>query len=119
MYGEDVAIVAIVFGSALAIVFMGILGSVINNWLKSKSGTNLYENEEFLTALREFKEKTERRLNNLETIVTDESPKREHSKTKNTATKTTKNSSIEIEIDEEALHEENKEKGQLKNMLNQ
>lgn len=119
MYGEDVAIVAIVFGSVLAIVFMGTLGSVIKTWLKRKSGDNLSENTEFLTALREFKEKTDRRLSNLEAIVTDEHPKRERAKPKDTATKTRQGSSIEIEIDEEALDEENKEKGRLKNMLNQ
>jgi hypothetical protein len=81
MYGEEVAIVAIVFGSVLAIVFMGIVGSIIKAAIKRKSGSSLSENKEFLAALREFKEKTDRRLSNLEAIAAgDESPSLQASK---------------------------------------
>ena len=71
---EDVFIVAIVFGSIVSIVFLSIIGSIIKAWVKKGSSKNLSENQEFLSALREFKEKTDRRLSNLEAIVTDEKP---------------------------------------------
>lgn len=118
MYGEDVAIVAIVFGSVLSIVFMGIVGSIIKTAIKRKSGGNLSENQEFLAALREFKEKTERRLSNLEAIVTDErssvnTPGKESKKTE-------QKSPIEIELEEESQKSsKSEESGKLRNMLNQ
>lgn len=115
--GEEVAIVAIVFGSVLTIVFMGIVGSIIKTAIKRKSG-NLSENKDFLAALREFKENTDRRLSNLEAIVTDEeTPVR--SSVKKQGKKTEQKSAIEIEIDNQADEEEQKESGKLKNMLNQ
>ncbi len=115
--GEEVFIVSIVFGSIVAIVFLGIVGSIIKTWVKKGSG-NLTENQEFLAALREFKEKTDRRLSNLEAIVTDTAPDKTTSKKKET-TKNEQKSSIEIEIENEATKEENQQGGKLKNMLNQ
>ncbi len=117
MYGEDVAIVFIVFGSVLAIVFMGIVGSIINNAIKRKGG-DLSKNKEFLAALREFKEKTDRRLTNLEAIVTgDELPKLKM-ETKKQIKKEPK-STIEIEIEDKPDSEKAADKSRLKNMLNQ
>lgn len=117
MYGEEVAIVAIVFGSVLSIVFMGIVGSIIKAAIKRKSGGNLSENKDFLAALREFKEKTDRRLSNLEAIVTDEkAPKRE---SKKESSKQEQKSPIEIEIENSEKDSKPEERGKLRNMLNQ
>ena len=67
---------AIVFGSLTGIVFIITLGVLINSWIKRKSGSgDLSQNKEFLSALREFKEKTDRRLTNLEAIVSEDKPK--------------------------------------------
>ncbi len=115
--GEDVFIVSIVFGSIVSIVFLAIVGSIIKAWVKKGSG-NLTENQQFLAALREFKEKTDRRLANLEAIVSDELPEKIESKKKDEPKKEEK-SAIEIEIENEASKEESKQGGKLKNMLNQ
>ncbi|NBC65949.1 MAG: hypothetical protein GVY07_09885 [Bacteroidetes bacterium] len=117
---EDVFIVAIVFGSIVSIVFLGIIGSIIKAWVKKGSSKNLSENKEFLSALREFKEKTDQRLSNLEAIVTDENPtpSKEKTDTKQLPEKEQK-SAIEIEIENEEKKESQKESGKLRNMLNQ
>lgn len=116
---EDVFIVAIVFGSVVTIVFLGIIGSIIKAWVKKGSSKNLSENQEFLSALREFKEKTDRRLSNLEAIVTDEKPaSKEKTKQKELPEKEEK-SAIEIEIENEEKKESAKDSGKLRNMLNQ
>lgn len=116
MFGEEVIVVTIVFGSVLAITFMGIVGSIIKTAIKRKSG-NLSENKEFLGALREFKEKTDRRLSNLEAIVTDDSSPSTRQSSRSEKKQEPKNS-IEIEI-EDRIESENQDKGKLKNMLNQ
>jgi 2C-methyl-D-erythritol 2,4-cyclodiphosphate synthase len=118
MYGEDVAIVAIVFGSVLAIVFMGIVGSIIKTAIKKKGG-NLSENKEFLEALREFKEKTDRRLSNLEAIVAGDEPAVKEKTQAKKANRSEPKSAIEIEIEDKPQSEKTSEKGRLKNMLNQ
>lgn len=116
---EDVFIVAIVFGSIISIVFLGIVGSIIKAWVKKGSSKNLSENQEFLSALREFKEKTDRRLSNLEAIVTNEKPtSKTKSDTKELSEKEQK-SAIEIEIENDDKKESSKESGKLRNMLNQ
>lgn len=116
---EDVFIVAIVFGSIVSIVFLSIIGSIIKAWVKKGNASNLSENQEFLSALREFKERTDKRLSNLEAIVTDENPhSKEHSDEKKLPEKEQK-SAIEIEIENEKKKENHKESGNLRNMLNQ
>lgn len=117
MMGEEVAIVAIVFGSVLTIVFLGIVGSIINNVVKRKSKGNLSENKEFLAALREFKEKTESRLSNLESIVTDDAP--QQTRKNKTSSIKEQNRSIDIELNHDSEKEENSNSGNLRNMLNQ
>ncbi len=118
MMGEDVAIVAIVFGTVLTIVFLGIVGSIIKTWIKRGSGSgDLSKNKEFLAALREFKEKTDQRLSNLEAIVAEEHPKK--SSTKKTLNRKEQSSSIEIELNNESDEEESSKSGNLRNMLNQ
>lgn len=115
---EDAFILAIIFGGVITIVFLSIVGSIINNWIKRGSGKNLTENKEFLAALREFKEKTDRRLTNLEAIVTDENPLKSGSSKKMTDKKEQK-SAIQIEVENESNKESEKQSSKLKNMLNQ
>ncbi|WP_234567643.1 hypothetical protein [Rhodohalobacter sp. 614A] len=116
---EEVFIVAIVFGSIVSIVFLGIIGSIIKAWVKKGSSKNLSENQEFLAALREFKEKTDRRLSNLEAIITDEKPPAREKSNKKELPEKEKKSAIEIEIETEKKKESSKESGKLRNMLNQ
>lgn len=115
--GEEVAITAIIFGSILTIVFLGIVGSIINNIVKRKSKGDLSENKEFLAALREFKEKTESRLSNLEAIVTDDAP--QQSRQKKSSTLKEQNRSIDIELNDDSEKEKSSSSGNLRNMLNQ
>lgn len=122
MMGEEVAIVAIIFGSILSIVFLGIVGSIIKTWIKNKSGPDdITKNKEFLSALRDFKEKTERRISNLEAIVSEErqieSNKKRERKSDNKRTEHAR--AVEIEMDDESRSEESKSSGNLRNMLNQ
>lgn len=116
--GEDAIIVAIVFGSVLTIVFMGIVGGIINSWIKRGSGSkDLTKNKEFLSALREFKEKTDRRLSNLEAIVTEEEP--ENTRQKKSVKGKEQSRSIEIELNDEPGEKDSSKSGNLRNMLNQ
>jgi len=116
--GEEVFIVAIVFGSILTIVFLGIVGSIINNWIKRGSKSeDITKNEEFLQALREFKEKTDRRLSNLEEIVTDE--ERDRKKNRMKVEEKQQSDSIEIEFNDEKEESGTSNSGNLRNMLNQ
>lgn len=122
MMGEEVAIVAIVFGSILTIVFISIVGNIINNWVKRGSKSeDITKNKEFLSALRDFKEKTERRIANLETIVTDDRQleKKNKAEYKNQEKKTEHSRAVEIEMDDEISSEESGKSGNLRNMLNQ
>jgi hypothetical protein len=116
---EDVFIVAIVFGSIVSIVFLGIIGSIIKAWVKKGSSKNLSENQEFLSALREFKEKTDKRLSNLEAIVTDEKPSSKKKSERKELPEKEQKSAIEIEIENDDKKENSKESGKLRNMLNQ
>ncbi|HMB41946.1 MAG TPA: hypothetical protein VKM37_08175 [Balneolaceae bacterium] len=118
---QAIAVLSIIFGSVVSIVFIAVVGGIIKTWVKNKSGTNLSENEEFLSALREFKEKTDRRLSNLETIVTEEREPvflSEKSEEKSSE-KEKQNDHLEIELDDEPESETKKGSGKLKNMLNQ
>ncbi len=74
----------------------------------------------FLSALRDFKEKTERRISNLEAIVTEDrqidSGQKSERKTNNRKEHAR---AVEIEMDDESRSEESKSSGNLRNMLNQ
>jgi hypothetical protein len=110
--GEEVYIVAIVFGSIVTIVTLGIVGSIIKSWVKNRPGSNLADNEEFLEALRQFKQKTDRRLSNLEAIVIDDEPPARQQKSVK--------SSVDhksIEIDDQKEPGVKSSDGNLKNML--
>lgn len=124
MSQEEIAVIAIVFGSITTIVFLGIVGSIIKSWIKNKNSTgDITKNKEFLSALRDFKEKTERRIANLEAIVVDDDHQLE-SKTRTKQKKSTENKvehsrAVEIEMDDENRSEESQSSGNLRNMLNQ
>lgn len=122
MMGEEVAVVAIVFGSILSIVFLGIVGSIIKTWIKNKSRPeDITKNKEFLSALRDFKEKTERRIANLEAIVADDDQLENKSRTDHKSREKKKEHSraVEIEMDDESRSGESGKSGNLRNMLNQ
>lgn len=117
-------VVAIVFGSIVSIVFLGVVGSIIKAWVKRGSGNSLSENKEFLAALREFKEKTDRRITNLEAIIADEKPVKSGSgsgSTKKISDSKEQKSAIQIEIENESdsSKEDSVKSSKLKNMLNQ
>lgn len=61
----------VVFGSVVLIVLISIVGSIISTWVKRNS-KSLATDAEFLAALKDFKEKTDKRLSNLEAIVTND-----------------------------------------------
>ncbi|PKD42670.1 hypothetical protein [Rhodohalobacter barkolensis] len=120
MGGDDVAILSVIFGSVIAIVFITTVGSIIKAAIKRKSSSSVADNKEFLAALREFKEKTDRRLQNLEAIVSGDEPMPSKT-TKKEEKKTERKSAIEIEIEDQQKKEDNNQSnsGKLKNMLNQ
>ena len=87
--------------------------------MKKGSSHSLPENQEFLEALREFKENMERRMSNLEEIVSDgrssnatPEPDREKKKPQR---------SIELELEGESRSAKKSEQSnsKLRNMLNQ
>lgn len=119
MSGEEVAIVGIVFGSIITIVFLGVVGSIIKGWVSKGSTKDLSKNKEFLAALREFKEKTDKRLSNLEAIVADENPRAKKQESSRNSDSTKRKSAIELEVENESTEEKPKESSKLKNMLNQ
>lgn len=85
--GEEVYIVAIVFGSIVTIVTLSIIGSIIKSWVKNRSNKSILQDEDFLEALREFKEKTDRRLSRLESLHSDKKSAEEKKPEKNDTSK--------------------------------
>jgi hypothetical protein len=120
MGAEEITFFSIIFGSVIAIVFITTVGSIIKAAIKRKSSGSVADNKEFLAALREFKEKTDRRLQNLEAIVSGDDPLPSKNNKKEEK-KTERKSAIEIEIDDERKKEDanRTDGGKLKNMLNQ
>ncbi|MDX1671019.1 MAG: hypothetical protein R3211_01660 [Balneolaceae bacterium] len=114
MNGEEfvLALVAMVFGSVVAIVVIAKITGLIKSWMNRNKNT--YSDEEFEKLARAFvhhkKEITER-IQNLEAIVTDES--KEPSKKLKENRK-----SIEIESGDSREEEQQKSsRGNLRNML--
>lgn len=122
---EELLVVAIVFGSVVSIVFLAIMGGLIKTWIKSKnSPEDITKNKEFLSALRDFKEKTERRISNLEEIVVEEENQLKSSNRstqKSIENKGEHSRAVEIELDDNERSEksESSGSGNLRNMLNQ
>jgi biopolymer transport protein ExbB/TolQ len=122
MSNEEIAVIAIVFGSVVTIVFLGIVGGLIKTWIKSKNTPeDVTKNKEFLSALRDFKEKTERRIANLEAIVTEERQleSKKNSRELKSKDRSEHSRAVEIEMDDESKSEESGSSGKLRNMLNQ
>lgn len=117
MSGEEfiIAMVAIIGGLGFAgFLFWNIFG-LIKQWINRKSG-NSEINPQFFKALGEFKKNTERRLSNLEAIVSD-------LEEENYRLDETHETMSDIEIEEkEVRSSSNKGKdsdGNLRNMLNE
>ena len=112
-----ISIVAIVFGTGLtALVLTGIYKLIMAKINQGNKGGSGDINPQFFKALGEFKKNTERRLSNLEEIVTDIEEERylvdEGGK-----------SMPEIEIEEQEVRSYSKkgkeDDGNLRNMLNE
>lgn len=119
---EEFFVVAVVFGSIVSIVFLAIVGGLIKTWIKSKnSPEDITKNKEFLSALRDFKEKTERRIANLEEIVTEDRQPENTSKKKQKSieNKGEHSRAVEIEMNDNERSKESESTGNLRNMLNQ
>lgn len=56
----------IIFGAITVISVFGMVTGLVSQWIKSRNEASLANDEAFLEALREFKEKTDRRLGRLE-----------------------------------------------------
>lgn len=119
---EEFFVLAVIFGSVVTIVFLAIVGGLIKTWIKSKnSSEDITKNKEFLSALRDFKEKTERRIANLEAIVTEERQleSKKNSRDLKNKDRSEHSRAVEIEMDDESKSEESGSSGKLRNMLNQ
>lgn len=119
MSPDEVIGMAIFFGSIVSIVFIIMVGSLIKTWMKRGSAKSLSENQEFLEALREFKENMERRMSNLEEIVSAEKPS--NTSLKSGKVKKNSQSAIELELEDESGAKTNagEQNVKLRNMLNQ
>lgn len=110
-----IAIVAIIGGLGFAGFLFWNVFSLIRQWINRKSG-NSDINPQFFKALGEFKKNTERRITNLEAIVSDLEEERyrldENQETMG-----------DIEIEEEEVRSSSKKgkdnDGNLRNMLNE
>lgn len=100
------------------IVIITSVTKIITTSMTRKEGRNLSENQEFLDALRDFKENIDRRVANLEEIASAEREDSPQIKSK----KSTKRgqSAIELKIDDKRSRtDESNQSSNLKNMLNQ
>src|SRR5690625_2168126 len=118
MANSEVIIVAIVFGSVFGIVFLGILSNIIKAWIKRSSPEKLSENKEFLAALREFKENTDRRISNLEAIIADEEWRTTGRQGKMNSSEE-RSVSLDIELENQTAEEKPAENSYHRNVLNQ
>lgn len=99
------------------IVAISVVGNIITTSMKKKEKGSLSENQEFLNALREFKENMDRRVSNLEKIAAAENPST-NERVKSQGKQ--KQSAIELELDDDSPQEqETNQSSKLKNMLNQ
>lgn len=109
-----IALAAIVGGIGFAIFIFYNIFNLIQSWINRKSGSSSQEiNPQFFKALGEFKKNTERRLTNLESIVTELDEERYLVSESDDAPK------IEIEDEKIRSTSEKGESGNLKNMLNE
>jgi hypothetical protein len=118
MSGEEfvIAMVAIIGGIGFAGFLFWNVFSLIRQWINSKSGKSDI-NPQFFKALGEFKKNTERRITNLEAIVSDLEEERYRLDESHETTG-------DIEIEEEEIRSSSSNKGKdddgnLRNMLNE
>lgn len=96
------------------IVAISVIGSIIKTSIEKKN-SSLPDNQEFLEALRDFKETIDRRVSNLEKIAAAENPKQNRLK----KGEPQKQNKIELELDDERSKEhDSNQSSKLKNMLN-
>jgi hypothetical protein len=112
-----ISVVAIVFGTGLtALVLTGIYKLIMAKINQGGGGKSGDINPQFFKALGEFKKNTERRLSNLEEIVTDIEEERY-------LLDDNEKSMPEIEIEEQEVRSTSKkgkdDDGNLRNMLNE
>lgn len=110
-----VALVAIIFGVGLGGFFLHNVFSVIKAWINKKSGSSSGDiNPQFFKALGEFKKSTERRIANLEAIVSE--LEEEKIRIPESA-----DSNAEITIEDQEVRTEAKKEdnSNLRNMLNE
>jgi hypothetical protein len=111
-----VAIVAIVFGTGLVGLVLTGIYKLIKAKIDQGRGGGSEINPQFFKALGEFKKNTERRLSNLEEIVSDMEEERY-------LVDDTGKTMPEIEIEEEEVRSSSKKEkdddGNLRNMLNE
>lgn len=120
MNPDEIVLAAIFFGSIVSIIFIITVGSIIKAWMRKGSSKNLSENQEFLDALREFKENMERRMANVEAIVSAEEYYKPSLKSGNQKKNVKPQSAIELEFEDESRREEQpNESSKLRNALNQ
>lgn len=123
--GEDAIIVAIVFGSILGMMTIPMLISLAKKWIDRNKVT--YDDEKFERLAKAFishKKDVERRLQNIEAIVTDDEPKSTSSSSSKSSSrelkKTQLHNQIEIDSDESQEAQKNQKEsggGNLRNML--
>lgn len=97
------------------IVAISVIGSIIKTSMMKKN-SSLSDNQEFLDALRDFKENMDRRVRNLEKIVADENSDEDKLKKRENQ----KQNAIELELDDDGSKENisSTQSSKLKNMLN-
>ncbi len=108
-------LVAIVFGIGLTGFFLHNVFSLVRSWINRKSGASSGDiNPQFFKALGEFKKTTERRIANLEAIVSEI----EEEKIRITDSSDSLGE-ISIEENEVRSPSKNDDKSNLRNMLNE
>ena len=117
--GEDAIIVAIVFGSILGMIAIPMLINLAKKWIDRKEGG--VPEEEFnrlARAFMDYKKNTQRRLQNLEAIISDDEPAEQAQEQESPKQIDAPNDEIEIE-DSESVSQESQSSSQnnLRNML--
>ncbi|MBO6793496.1 MAG: hypothetical protein JJ895_06270 [Balneolaceae bacterium] len=107
-------IVAIVFGTGFAAFIMYNIFSLIRAAIERKNPSSSDLNPQFFRALADFKKTTERRLNNVEAILTDLEEDQILVSDKSEST-----GDIEIEDVEQREEVKKSDDGNLRNMLNE
>ncbi|MBN2731154.1 MAG: hypothetical protein JXR26_01875 [Balneolaceae bacterium] len=123
--GEDAIIVAIVFGSILGMIAIPMFINLAKKWIDRNSTS--FDDEKFERLAKAFiqhKKETERRLQNIEAIVTDDEPKSTSTSSSKSSPgelkKTQLHNQIEIDSNESEETKKNQKEsdgGNLRNML--